>query len=237
MTCMEQPQVGICVFILRNNKILLSPRSMKKAVGAGTWQLPGGHLDMYETFEDGILREVREECGENLKINNIKFLAVSNSPSPEKSKHYVTIYMVAQYVSGEAESVGDHTGWEWFDLNNLPTPLFECGNILTPMNLKKIQYSNNTWLNKVFAQPSDAAAIDVLFDKIDDMFKNDLFEEVDNLLQKLPVHDLPTSILCAFVSITYPARHKLPSRADFFEKAEKSLISRGKKKELIINLK
>ena len=45
--------------------------------GAGKYALPGGHLELGESWEDCLLREVAEET--NLSINNLKFVYVTVS--------------------------------------------------------------------------------------------------------------------------------------------------------------
>jgi 8-oxo-dGTP diphosphatase len=63
---MERPKVGVGVFIIKDKKILMGKRI--NSHGEGTWSLPGGHLEFFETFEDCAKREVMEETG--LKISN-----------------------------------------------------------------------------------------------------------------------------------------------------------------------
>ena len=35
---------------------------------AGAWVLPGGHLDLGETLEESVIREIREETGVSIEI-------------------------------------------------------------------------------------------------------------------------------------------------------------------------
>jgi len=72
---MEQnrPGVGVGVIIVKDNKVLLGKR--KNAHGEGDWAFPGGHLEMNETWEDCVKREVMEETG--IEIKNIRFAEVA----------------------------------------------------------------------------------------------------------------------------------------------------------------
>ncbi len=118
----ERPKVGIGVFVIKDNKILLGKR--KNSHGAGTWSLPGGHLEFKESWEDCARREVKEET--NLNIENIKFCAVTNDIFVEENKHYITIFLLSDYKSGD-EKIMEPTKcdeWQWFDWNNLPQPIF-----------------------------------------------------------------------------------------------------------------
>ena len=56
--------------------------------------MPGGHLEMYESWSDCAAREVLEEM--NLIITNIKFGHVTNDIMEQEQKHYVTIFMMAE---------------------------------------------------------------------------------------------------------------------------------------------
>eukprot|EP00536_Pseudo-nitzschia_multiseries_P018465 jgi/Psemu1/229110/e_gw1.2567.5.1 len=66
----------------------------KGSHGAGKLALPGGHLEMFESWEDCARREVSEECNLDLQ-KPIKFGHVTNDPMPGEKKHYVTIFMLA----------------------------------------------------------------------------------------------------------------------------------------------
>ena len=41
-------------------------RSDKMRVFPNSWVLPGGHIDLGETLEDGVVRELSEETGINI---------------------------------------------------------------------------------------------------------------------------------------------------------------------------
>ena len=46
-----------------NDKVLLTKRSKKMKIFPGAWVLPGGHIDLGETFEECAIREIYEETG------------------------------------------------------------------------------------------------------------------------------------------------------------------------------
>lgn len=58
-------------FILNHRNELLVCRRGKEPA-KGTLDLPGGFIDMYETGEEGVAREVREETG--LEVTNARYL-------------------------------------------------------------------------------------------------------------------------------------------------------------------
>mgnify|MGYP001562046769 FL=1 len=108
--------------VLKDGKVLLTRR--KGSHGAGEYSFPGGHLEYMESFEDCARRETTEESG--IKIKNIKFLYLANVKK-YSPKHYVHIGMVADWASGEPTALEPNKteGWKWYDLDNLPKPLFE----------------------------------------------------------------------------------------------------------------
>jgi len=118
----KRPKVGIGVMIFKNGKILLGKR--KGSHGGGEWSWPGGHMEYMESFYECVIREVREEAG--IEIQNIKFLKVSNLKD-YAPKHYVDIGFVADWSLGEPKILEPKkcSEWKWFDIDNLPTPLFK----------------------------------------------------------------------------------------------------------------
>ena len=50
-------------------RVLLTKRSQKMKIFPGAWVLPGGHIDLGETFEECAIREIREETGIEIEID------------------------------------------------------------------------------------------------------------------------------------------------------------------------
>ena len=76
----------------------------KGSHGSGTLSLPGGHLELYERWEDCAIREVHEEMNIKLDPQSIRLCYVSNDPMPEESKHYVTIFMMGKQQRQQVDS-------------------------------------------------------------------------------------------------------------------------------------
>ncbi len=118
----QRPKVGVGVLVFKEKKILLGFR--KSSHGAGAWQFPGGHLEFKETLEACASREVAEEVG--IQIKNIHCGPYTNDIFEEEGKHYITLFMIAEFDIGEV-TINEPTKserWDWFDLNQLPSPLF-----------------------------------------------------------------------------------------------------------------
>lgn len=114
-------KVGVGVLLFKDGKVLLGKRKNKNGFGQYAW--PGGHLEFMESIEGCAKREVMEETG--MEIENVKFLRVFNMKTLE-GFHYMDIGVMADWKSGipELKEPDKCEGWEWYDLKNLPSPLF-----------------------------------------------------------------------------------------------------------------
>lgn len=135
-------RVGTGLLVVKDGNVLIGKR--KNSHAAGLYSFPGGHLDWNETWAECVLRELREECGEDIKVvmrdRNISRpeFFVTNDIMPECNKHYITIFMVADWVSGEPQNTEPDKceGWEWvsYDKLLLMSQNNQCANWI-PMNL------------------------------------------------------------------------------------------------------
>jgi len=124
--------VGVGVIIFKNGKILLGCR--RGAHGAGEYAIPGGHLEYMESFEECLRREIREEVG--IEIDDPQFIHVSNT-AHYSPRHGVYLGFKADWLAGEVENMEPDRcdGWEWYDPDNLPDPLFK----LTAVTLEALK--------------------------------------------------------------------------------------------------
>ena len=120
-------RVGVGVLVVqqgRPGQVLLGRR--KGSHGAGLFQLPGGHLELAEGWEACGIREVEEETG--LVLDRCVFAGVTNDPTPDDGKHYVTVMLAAAAPPGaepELREPDKCEGWGWHDWAALPAPLFD----------------------------------------------------------------------------------------------------------------
>ena len=118
----KRPLVGVGAIVLREGKVLLGKR--KSSHGEGTWCFPGGHLEFGEAPEECAIREVYEEAG--ITIKNVRRGPFTNDFFEQTQKHYITIYMIADFDEGEVRVMEPEKceQWQWFSWNDLPQPLF-----------------------------------------------------------------------------------------------------------------
>lgn len=117
----DQVRVGVGAFVLSSSQ--QSPQNPTFLIGkrlgshgAGTYALPGGHLEFGETPEECAAREVLEETG--LEVKNVRFLTATNDILEKEGKHYVTMFMVCERSNEEEEEPrvtepDKCEGWEW----------------------------------------------------------------------------------------------------------------------------
>jgi 8-oxo-dGTP diphosphatase len=116
------PRVGVGVLVVRDGHVLLGER--RGSHGAGTWALPGGHLEHGESAETCAIRELAEETG--LAAGRVTPGPYTTDLFESEGRHYVTLFVLATDVAGEptVREPAKCARWEWFRWSALPTPLF-----------------------------------------------------------------------------------------------------------------
>jgi 8-oxo-dGTP diphosphatase len=136
----ERPRVGIGVIIVNHDgKVLIGKRLGSHAP---YYSIPGGNLELGETFEEGAAREIKEET--NLEIKNPEVIGVTNNLGTYQAEglHYISIIILVKEFSGELKTMEPEkcAGWAWVDPTNLPLPLFEASRLAMACYLEKIFY-------------------------------------------------------------------------------------------------
>ena len=116
----EQPLVGVGAVIFKEDEVLLVRRGQEPALNA--WSLPGGLVEVGETLEAALKREVAEETG--LVVNLLGITAVLDriyhDPDGGIPYHYVLVDFLCDYVSGEPKVGSDITAAQFVSLDSLP---------------------------------------------------------------------------------------------------------------------
>ncbi|KAJ1330934.1 NUDIX domain-containing protein [Microdochium nivale] len=96
------PRVGVAA-VIRNTEGKLLFGKRLGSHGAGTWQFPGGHLDYGEDYYACAARETLEETA--LRVRPVKLLGVTNSVWHDLQKHYITLFVLCEMETADAEPV------------------------------------------------------------------------------------------------------------------------------------
>lgn len=136
----NRPRVGLGIIIVnRDGKILIGKR---QGSHAPYYSIPGGNLDLGETFEQGAIREVKEET--DLDIKNPEVIAVTNNLETYSSEglHYISIILLVKKFSGELKIMEPEkcAEWLWVDPKNLPTPHFDASQMGVACYLESVFY-------------------------------------------------------------------------------------------------
>jgi ADP-ribose pyrophosphatase YjhB (NUDIX family) len=139
----SMPLVGLGVIILNSEGHILIGK--RKGSHSPYYSIPGGKLEAGETFEDGAIREVKEETG--LEIRDPKVIAVINNLRTyrEEGLHFVSIALLVTDFSGQLEVVEPMKceEWLWTDPKCLPSPHFEASRMAVQCFLERKFYVKN----------------------------------------------------------------------------------------------
>jgi ADP-ribose pyrophosphatase YjhB (NUDIX family) len=96
-----RPYLAVSAAIFRGGKVLIVRRG--RAPAKGLYTLPGGAVELGETLEQAVIREIREETA--LEIEPIELVgfrqAIVRDASGRVERHFVILPFAARYVAGE----------------------------------------------------------------------------------------------------------------------------------------
>ena len=115
----KKPVVGVGAIILDGDKILLEKR--KNDPGKGQWAVPGGLVDLGESTEQAVIREVKEETG--LEVYEPRLVDVVNYVSFGEGGaimyHFVIIDYLVTIKSGKPKAASDAADLKWVPFNEV----------------------------------------------------------------------------------------------------------------------
>jgi 8-oxo-dGTP diphosphatase len=122
----DRPVVGVGGVVIDNGRALLIRRGSEPM--KGQWSIPGGTLELGESLESGVVRELQEETGLMVRILEMievfdriyedevdaTGVVVADSSSENFKKkgpryHYVIIDYLCERISGDAKAGSDVT--------------------------------------------------------------------------------------------------------------------------------
>ena len=109
------------VIVNTKGEILLQRRTDKDL-----WGLPGGCQELGESFEETIIREIKEETNLDVEEKDLKLIGVvsgktrmNNYPNGDVVINNTPLYYIEKY-SGELKCDEERKELKFFNLNNLP---------------------------------------------------------------------------------------------------------------------
>ena len=119
------PKLTVDAVIILNGKIVLIKR--KCPPYQGKFALPGGFVEIGETTEEAMAREVSEETG--LLIEIIKLLGVYSAPLRDPRGHTATACYLA-IGKGDPKADSDAEDIELFEITDIPQLAFDHNMII-----------------------------------------------------------------------------------------------------------
>ena len=125
--CYKYPRPALTVDALilsDDGKVLLIQR--KNPPFKGLWALPGGFVDMGETLEEAVTRELREETGlTDINLEQFHSYSALNRDPRHRTVSVVFTGRVNDSDNYKPEGNDDAAAAEWFDIKLLPEIAFD----------------------------------------------------------------------------------------------------------------
>ena len=123
-TYYANPSSATAAFIMRPDGCLLVARRGKEPA-KGTLDLVGGFVDMYETVEEGMLREIREETGLQLSAPEYLFSIPNLYEYSGMTIHTLDMFYLLQAPADACPQADDDAAeLMWLPLNEVDAKLF-----------------------------------------------------------------------------------------------------------------
>jgi len=116
----DAPIVGVGAVVIDGTKVLLVRRGQEPL--KGQWSLPGGALELGETLQQGVVREVLEETGLTVVpagIVEILDRITRDENSGRIRYHYVLVDFVCHMAAGTLLGASDAQDARWVEREEL----------------------------------------------------------------------------------------------------------------------
>jgi 8-oxo-dGTP diphosphatase len=99
--------------------VLREAKTYEEGTNIGKWGLPGGRLELGESYPDGLRREMKEETG--LDITPGELLAVEEwRPTIKGVPHQIiAIFSVCRAKSLDVKLSEEHDRYRWIDMDDM----------------------------------------------------------------------------------------------------------------------
>jgi 8-oxo-dGTP diphosphatase len=115
----DQPLMGVGAAVFKGGEVLLVRRGQEPAMNS--WSLPGGLVELGETMEAAIHRELAEETGITVRLLGIAAVLERIFPDPDGriAYHYVLVDFLCDYLDGALTPRSDITAARFVPLSAL----------------------------------------------------------------------------------------------------------------------
>jgi len=115
----DRPIVGVGGVIVDEGKVVLVRRKYEPL--KGHWSLPGGMVEIGETLETALIREMREETGLVVDVGPVieVFDRITRDEDRRVRYHFVLVDYVCRRTEGALRAGSDVDAAIWVDAENL----------------------------------------------------------------------------------------------------------------------
>jgi 8-oxo-dGTP diphosphatase len=116
----DRPYVGVGAVIVRDGQVLIVKRKYDPL--AGQWSLPGGGVELGETLEASVTREMLEETGLDIEVGPVieVFDRITRDERGEVRYHFVLVDYLCWPIGGELRASSDVADARFVDPAELP---------------------------------------------------------------------------------------------------------------------
>jgi len=115
----DRPVIGVGAVIICDGRILLEKRGNEP--GKGKWSVPGGIVELGESPEQAVVREVQEETG--LRVRKPILIDVVNNLTMDETGKIKYDFVIIDYLvaveGGDAKAASDAEELNWVPLNDV----------------------------------------------------------------------------------------------------------------------
>ncbi|MGA9838956.1 MAG: NUDIX hydrolase [Thermoplasmata archaeon] len=122
----ENPALTVDAVWIRNGRALLVRRG--RPPFRGFWALPGGFVELQETVEQAVVRELREETGLTARVGGI--VGVYSGPDRDPRKPTTTIAFSMRGTGGSPRGADDASEARWIPVGTVGRLAFDHNQIL-----------------------------------------------------------------------------------------------------------
>lgn len=107
------PLVGVGALVFKDDTVLLIRRGKPPLEGA--WSLPGGRCRDNESLPDAVKREIGEECGIEIGVQDLLklFEYIERDENERVKYHYIVFDFRARYIGGTLGHSSDASDARW----------------------------------------------------------------------------------------------------------------------------
>ncbi len=112
----------VAAFIINDKEqVLLQKRSANKRFNPNKWALCAGHVDAHESLENAILREIKEEVGLDISIDDLHQLGEREFTIRDSNSHITYFYYIRSNLNEKDFIIQKEELSEvkWFDIDEV----------------------------------------------------------------------------------------------------------------------